>query len=78
MLKAFELEENPGIKSEGFFFHGHYRRATNMRGDPPAGILNFSARDHSVCVFDLVFLRNVATGGFGWSSTMRLKISGRA
>ena len=76
MLKAFKLEENSGINAEGFLFQRNHRRATNVSSDPPACILNFSARDHSA-LRDLVWLLKVATGGLGWSSTIRRKISGR-
>ena len=77
MLQAFELEKNFGVNAEGLLLQRHYRGAADMPGDPPACILNFSARDHSVYLFDFVFMLAVATGGLGWSSTVRRKISGR-
>ena len=77
MLQAFELEENFNVNAEGFLLQRHYRRPANMHGDPPACILNFSARDHSVHLFGFVFMLVVATGSLGWSSTIRRKISGR-
>ena len=82
MLKAFELEKDPGVNAEGLLLQRHHRRPADVHGDSPACILNFSARDHSVCLLGfsfrpLVFMLVVATGGLGSSSTVRRKISGR-
>jgi hypothetical protein len=55
MLKAFKLEENSGVNAEGFFFQGHNWSTTDMRSDPSACILDFSARDHWI-LLDLALL----------------------
>ena len=55
MLKAFELEKNPGVNAESLCLQGHHRGPADMHSDPSACILNFSARNHSGSLFVLVF-----------------------
>src|SRR4051812_29208099 len=66
MLKTFQLEENPGVNAKGFFFQGHHWGSTDMCSDPPACILNFSARYHRLCVIWL-----------GCSTWLRAALAGR-